>query len=40
MAPETEQRLRRYPEDVHRAANKADLVSVAMTNGAPEVLIG
>jgi hypothetical protein len=39
MASETEQELRRYLEGVHFAANQEDLVSVAMSNGAPEELI-
>ena len=39
MASETEQELRRYLEGVHFAANTEDLVSTAMSNGAPEELI-
>ena len=39
MASETEQELRRYLEGVHFAASQEDLVSVAMSNGAPEELI-
>ena len=39
MASETEQELRRYLEGVHFTANKEDLVSIAMSNGAPEELI-
>jgi hypothetical protein len=39
MASETEQELRRYLEGVHFVANTEDLVSVAMSNGAPEELI-
>ena len=39
MASETERELRRYLEGVHFAANKEDLVSIAMSNGAPEELI-
>ena len=40
MASETEQELRRYLEGVHFAANKEDLISLAMSNDAPEELIG
>ena len=40
MTSETEQDLRRYLEGVHFAANKEDLVSIAMSNDAPEELIG
>jgi hypothetical protein len=36
VASETEQELRRYLEGVHFAANKEDLVSIAISNGAPE----
>lgn len=39
VASETEQELRRYLEGVHFAANTEDLVSTAMSNGAPEELI-
>ena len=39
MASETEQELRRHLEGVHFAANTEDLVSIAMSNGAPEELI-
>ena len=39
MASETEQELRRYLEGVHFAANTEDLVSIAMSNEAPEELI-
>ena len=39
VASETEQELRRYLEGVHFAANTEDLVSTAMSNGAPEVFI-
>jgi uncharacterized protein DUF2795 len=39
-ASETEQELRRYLEGVHFAANKEDLISIAMSNDAPEELIG
>ncbi len=39
MASETEQDLRRYLEGVHFAASQEDLVSIAMSNGAPEGLI-
>jgi hypothetical protein len=39
VASETEQELRRYLEGVHFAANTEDLVSIAMSNGAPEELI-
>ncbi|MDX6382295.1 MAG: hypothetical protein QOI57_3319 [Rubrobacteraceae bacterium] len=39
MASETEQELRRYLEGVHFVANTEDLVSIAMSNGAPEELI-
>jgi 4-hydroxy-3-methylbut-2-enyl diphosphate reductase IspH len=39
MASETEQELRRYLEGVHFAANTEDLVSIAMSNGAPKELI-
>ncbi len=39
MASETDQELRRYLEGVHFAANTEDLVSIAMSNGAPEEFI-
>jgi len=39
MATETEQELRPYLEGVHFAANKEDLVSIAMSNGAHDELI-
>jgi hypothetical protein len=39
MASETEQEIRRYLEGVHFAANQEDLVSIAMSNDAPEELI-
>ncbi len=39
MASETEQELRRHLQGVHFAANTEDLVSIAMSNGAPEELI-
>ena len=39
MATETEQELRRYLEGIHFAANTEDLVSIAMSNGAPEDFI-
>jgi uncharacterized protein DUF2795 len=39
MASEIEQELRRYLEGVHFAANTEDLVSTAMSNGAPEEFI-
>jgi hypothetical protein len=39
VASETEQELRRYLEGVHFAANTEDLVSIAMSNGAPEEFI-
>jgi hypothetical protein len=39
MASETEQDLRRYLEGVHFAASQEDLVSVAMSNDAPDELI-
>jgi Protein of unknown function (DUF2795) len=39
MATETEQELRSYLEGVHFAANKEDLVSIAMSNGAHDELI-
>jgi dsDNA-specific endonuclease/ATPase MutS2 len=39
VASETERELRRYLEGVHFAANTEDLVSIAMSNGAPEELI-
>jgi hypothetical protein len=39
MASETHQELRRHLEGIHFAANKEDLVSIAMSNGAPEDLI-
>jgi hypothetical protein len=34
VASETEQELRRYLEGVHFAANKEDLVPIAMSNDA------
>ena len=40
MPSETEQELQRYLEGVHFAANKEDLISLAMSNDAPEELIG
>ena len=39
MASETEQELRRYLEGIDFAASQEDLVSVTMSNGAPEELI-
>jgi hypothetical protein len=39
MASETEQELRRHLQGVHFAANTEDLVSIAMSNGAPEEFI-
>ncbi len=39
MASETEQELRRHLEGVHFAASQEDLVSIAMSNDAPEELI-
>ena len=39
MASETEQELRRHLQGVHFAPNTEDLVSIAMSNGAPEELI-
>jgi Protein of unknown function (DUF2795) len=39
VTSETEQELRRYLEGVHFAANTEDLVSIAMSNGAPEEFI-
>jgi hypothetical protein len=39
VATETEQELRRYLEGIHFAANTEDLVSIAMSNGAPEDFI-
>jgi 4-hydroxy-3-methylbut-2-enyl diphosphate reductase IspH len=39
VASETEQELQRYLEGVHFAANTEDLISIAMSNGAPEELI-
>ncbi len=39
MASETEQELRRHLEGVHFAANTEDLVSIVMSNGAPEEFI-
>ncbi len=39
MAAEPQQELRRYLEGVHFAANTEDLISIAMSNGAPEELL-
>ncbi len=39
MASETEQELRRCLEGIDFAAHQEDLVSIAMSNGAPEELI-
>jgi hypothetical protein len=39
MASETEQELRRYLEGIDFAASQEDLVSIAMSNDAPEGLI-
>ncbi len=39
MASETEQELRRYLEGIDFAASQEDLLSMAMSNGAPEELI-
>ena len=39
MASETEQELQSYLEGIHFAAHQEDLVTVAMSNGAPEELI-
>ncbi|HVF01177.1 MAG TPA: DUF2795 domain-containing protein [Rubrobacteraceae bacterium] len=39
MAPQTEQEVRRYLNDIQYPASKDDLVSAARSNDAPEELI-